>query len=189
LRFYEGMFLIASQEVQRDPDLATNTILATLKKHGCEVVRNERWNERKLAYPVKRCDRGTYFVIHFNAEEGKIAALRRDCQLSEMILRTMITLCPVPLEKLPPVGTGPKEEVRPAPRRAEEQAPAAAQARPPQAAPPTVPGETADLSAESIDAFDIGALSQPASGKRKGQESSEKKRSETQQNTTQLEGE
>jgi small subunit ribosomal protein S6 len=138
------MFLISGSQVQKDPDLVANTLLSTLKKHGCEVLRNERWNERKLAYPVKRCDKGTYFVIHFNADEKRIAALRRDCQLSELILRTMITVCPVPLEKLPPVGTGPREEMEP--RKTQEQvAPASAQSREPGGRPEVA----------SIDAFNI----------------------------------
>jgi len=157
LKFYEGMFLISGSQVQKDPDLVTNTLLSTLKKHGCEVLRNEKWNERKLAYPVKRCDRGTYFVIHFNADEKRIAALRRDCQLNELILRTMITVCPVPLEKLPPVGTGPKEETEV--RRTQEQvAPVPAQLREPGARPEVV----------AIDAFNLEEVSPKP---RKGEDS------------------
>lgn len=168
MKFYEGMFLIASQEMQKDPDLVTNTLLSTLKKHGCEVVRNERWNERKLAYNVKRCDRGIYLVIHFNGDEKRIAALRRDCQLNEMILRTMITVCPVPLEKLPPVGTGPKEEERP--RRTQEQV-SPVPARSPES------GERPQ--AEAIDAFNLDEASPRV---RKGEESRPPRKA--QENTT-----
>lgn len=87
MRFYEGMFLVDSADVQKDSESVTNSLLTMLKKHNCEVLRNEKWNDRKLAYSIRRRDRGTYFVIHFNAEQKSIAALRRDCQLSETILR------------------------------------------------------------------------------------------------------
>lgn len=175
MKFYEGMFLVASSEVQKDPDFVNNTLLSILKKHNCEVLRNERWNERKLAYPVKRCDRGTYFVIHFNADEKKIAALRRDCQLNETILRTMITACPVPLEKLPPVGTGPKEELET--RRTREQvSPVPAQSR--------EPGAGREAEVESIDAFNLEEVSPKP---RKGEDSRLQRK--TRDDSTQLERE
>jgi len=170
------MFLIASSQVQKDPDFVNNTILSVLRKHNCEVLRNERWNERKLAYPVKRCDRGTHFVIHFNADQKKIAALRRDCQLNETILRTMITVCPVPLEKLPPIGTGPKEEMRV--RKTQEQvSPVPAQAREPGARP--------EAEAQPIDAFNLGEEISPKV--RKGEESRPQRK--TEEDITQLERE
>ncbi|MFH1422614.1 MAG: 30S ribosomal protein S6 [Planctomycetota bacterium] len=118
MRLYEGMFLVDSALVQKDGEQATNIIVSILQKHKCEVLRVEKWNERKLAYVIKKQDRGTYYVIHFNTEPSVISLLRRDCQLSESILRTMITVCPVPLEKLPPIGVGPRDEA--APRESEE---------------------------------------------------------------------
>jgi len=58
-----------------------------LQKHGAELVYSERWPDRKLAYEIKTCRKGTYYLTYFNATPEAITGLKRDVQLSERILR------------------------------------------------------------------------------------------------------
>ena len=87
---YEGLFLLNSVEAKRDWDGAAEHVRSILAKHGAETGTNYRWDERKLAYEVKRQKRGTYYLVYFTCPSEAITAIRRDCQLSETILRHLI---------------------------------------------------------------------------------------------------
>ena len=46
--------------------------------------------ERKLAFPVRKCARGTYVLAYFGAPEKAVTKLRADIALSEVILRSLV---------------------------------------------------------------------------------------------------
>ncbi len=85
---YEGLFLV-SQSAAVDLDAATAHIKGILARAEAEVIGLQKWDERRLAFPVKGQRRGTYFISYFKAPRTKLAALERDCNLSEQILRAM----------------------------------------------------------------------------------------------------
>jgi len=88
-QLYEGMFLLDSNLVSKDWASLEKHILDLLKRHGAETLYSERWPERRLAYEVKGCKKGTYFLTYFNASGTAIPELHRDIELSERILRAM----------------------------------------------------------------------------------------------------
>lgn len=87
---YEGMFLLNSVEAKRDWEDAVRHVRGILTKYGAEVGTNYRWDERKLAYEVARQKRGAYYLVYFRCPSEAIVSIRRDCELSEMILRQLI---------------------------------------------------------------------------------------------------
>jgi small subunit ribosomal protein S6 len=90
LRLYEGMFLVDNSEARKNYDGVSENIARIITKYGGEVKRSERWAERRLAYPVRRRDRGTYILVYFTASPESIMEIRRDCSIDEFILRNMI---------------------------------------------------------------------------------------------------
>jgi len=90
LNTYEGMFLLNSVEAKRDWDGTAAHVQDILKKHGAEVATNYRWDERKLAYEVNRQKRGTYYLVYFRCPTEALVAIRRDCELSEIVMRQLI---------------------------------------------------------------------------------------------------
>jgi len=89
-KLYEGMFLLDSNLAGRDwPGLETH-VNDLLAKNGATVVYAERWPDRKLAYEIKTCKKGTYYLVYFNAPPQAITGLARDCELSERILRILV---------------------------------------------------------------------------------------------------
>ena len=90
MRLYEGMFLVDNSEARKNYDAVNENITRIITKYGGEVIRSERWSERRLAYPVRRRDRGTYVLVYFNASPESITEIRRDCAIDEVILRNMI---------------------------------------------------------------------------------------------------
>ena len=90
MRMYEGLFLIDNAHASTEWDNVVKHIHDILQKNGAEILKTEKWGEKKLAYKVKGHKRGTYLLIHFNAKNSAIATIRRDFQLSDYIVRFLI---------------------------------------------------------------------------------------------------
>ncbi|MGQ9590006.1 MAG: 30S ribosomal protein S6 [Planctomycetota bacterium] len=89
-RLYEGMFLFDANLASRDWPGLENHVQDLLAKHDAELVYSERWPDRKLAYEIRGCKKGTYYLTYFRAPPGAIPGLRRDSELSERILRLLV---------------------------------------------------------------------------------------------------
>lgn len=89
-KLYEVMFLIDSAEAARDWDGIIDFVTKMLNKIGAQIVSLRKWDERPLAYPIKRVSRGTYILAYFKADGQKISELERDMLLSERIMRALI---------------------------------------------------------------------------------------------------
>ena len=86
---YEGLFLFPqaqSANLQPAVDLLTD-ILGRAK---AEVIALRKWEERRLAYEIKGNKRGVYFLVYFRAPGTALAGIERACNLSELLLRSMI---------------------------------------------------------------------------------------------------
>jgi small subunit ribosomal protein S6 len=58
-----------------------------LKEKGAEIVHEENWGLRKLAYPIKKKSTGFYFLIEFKAEGKVISELELAYKRDERLLR------------------------------------------------------------------------------------------------------
>lgn len=90
VKLYEGMFLIDSAQAASDWDGVIETITKMLTKVGAEIISIRKWDERPLAYTIKKCSRGTYILAYFRVDSQKISEMERDIQLSERIMRALI---------------------------------------------------------------------------------------------------
>jgi len=87
---YESMFLLDTNKVSGDVGAAAQQLHGLLERNHAEVLASRPWDERRLAYPVNGHKKGLYYLIYFKTEGKNIANLERDCQLNEMIVRTLI---------------------------------------------------------------------------------------------------
>ncbi len=90
MSLYEGMFLMDNRQANRDWEGSLEKVKGILTKHGAEIVRCDKWGERKLAYEIKGRRRGTYVLAYFNATGTVANEVYRECELSEMFLRAMV---------------------------------------------------------------------------------------------------
>jgi small subunit ribosomal protein S6 len=84
------MFLLDNHAVREDWNQAKAAVTDTLAKHGAEVVSARRWDERKLAYPIKRRKRATYMLTYYRAPETAGPEIRREFDLDERVLRYLL---------------------------------------------------------------------------------------------------
>jgi small subunit ribosomal protein S6 len=90
LRLYEGMFIISDTVASSDWEATVKHVEDLLRNRGAEIIKSEKWEERKFAYKLKGHKRGTYLLVYFNAAPDSISPLKRDFELSDNVLRTLI---------------------------------------------------------------------------------------------------
>ncbi len=100
MKLYEAMFVVDSNKSRQDHDKVVEELTAVIQKGGGEPVNCEKWEERKLAYPLKHHKRGTYYLSHFKSDGEIIGRIERVAQLNETVLRVMVTV-DVDGEKMP----------------------------------------------------------------------------------------
>ena len=83
---YEAMFLLGSAHAT-DVDAATKVVRGIIERHDGKVIVLKKWDERKLAYEIRGEKRGLYVIAFFTAPSVSIAAIVRDVELSDQILR------------------------------------------------------------------------------------------------------
>ena len=91
---YECMFLLDTNKVSGDVPGAAQQLHAVLEKNHAELLASRPWDERRLAYPIKRGGvshkKGLYYLTYFRAEGKDLAPLTHDLSLNEMVLRNLI---------------------------------------------------------------------------------------------------
>ena len=89
-RVYEAMFLVDSGDAAVWGDL-TKHLEGILTRSDAEIIGITRWDERKLAFTIKKRKRGTYVLAFFALKTGApLAEIDRDCGLSEKVLRAIL---------------------------------------------------------------------------------------------------
>ncbi len=86
-QIYEGMFLLDNQVVREGWSDAKALVTSTLEKHGGKILSARRWDERRLAYPIKSSLRATYLLTYYELPPEGIAGMRLDFDLSEKVMR------------------------------------------------------------------------------------------------------
>ncbi|MCC7146141.1 MAG: 30S ribosomal protein S6 [Phycisphaeraceae bacterium] len=86
---YEGLFLL-SQAASADLAASIEYLQQVLGRAQAEILVLNRWEERRLAYPIRSQKRGVYLLCYFKAPHSQIISIERDCRLSEQIVRFMI---------------------------------------------------------------------------------------------------
>jgi small subunit ribosomal protein S6 len=143
-----------------DPDLdeeqvsgAISMVEQLIGEQGGSLISVDRWEKRRLTYPIKKKYEGSHVFFRFSADPSSLTEIKRRLGIAESIMRHMIVLLE-PWEDVPAA-------VRGVPRSAAVQAPAPAEEEPPEeggaeeeAAPPSgelteeTPAEPAEGGAE-----------------------------------------
>ncbi|HPD16705.1 MAG TPA: 30S ribosomal protein S6 [Planctomycetota bacterium] len=90
MRLYEGMFLIDDARWNDNPQAAAREARNILEKNHAEVFVAEKWDERRLCYPIAGRNRAVYFLARFSASAEGLVGIERDCRLNDTILRVLI---------------------------------------------------------------------------------------------------
>src|SRR5437762_5750038 len=87
---YEAMFLLPASAAS-EVDASIKTVTGIIERHGGKIMVIKKWDERKLMYEMKKQKRGLYIIAYFTATGEAISPIERDVNLSEDILRVLVT--------------------------------------------------------------------------------------------------
>jgi len=85
---YEAMFLFPGGA---EAEASVKRVRDIIEKHGGTLLVVKKWDERKLAYEVKKQKRGLFVVAYFTGPGQAITPITRDVNLSDDILRILVT--------------------------------------------------------------------------------------------------
>jgi small subunit ribosomal protein S6 len=88
-RHYETVFIttpVLSEDQMKETVTKFRNIL---KKNDAEIVYEESWGLRKLAYPIDKKSTGFYYLIEFKVDSKVIDKLEIEFKRDERILRFM----------------------------------------------------------------------------------------------------
>lgn len=89
-RTYEGLFLVDSGQAAADWKQVTGAIETILSRSESEIISLRKWDDRRLAYEIEKKNRGTFILVYFDCDPGRISSMERDVQLSEKVIRVLI---------------------------------------------------------------------------------------------------
>jgi small subunit ribosomal protein S6 len=84
---YETLLIIDSNHYARDPGGISTQIDEIVTQAGGNVLVNRLWMEQKLAYPIDKHQKGTYWLTYFEIEGVEIPKIDRALQLYEPVIR------------------------------------------------------------------------------------------------------
>ncbi|MEE6590207.1 30S ribosomal protein S6, partial [Campylobacter coli] len=90
MKHYEVLFILKPTLTEEEVNAKLEFVKEVLVKNGAEIETVVPMGTRKLAYKIKKYERGTYFVIYFKAPTNLIAELERILRITEEVIRFLI---------------------------------------------------------------------------------------------------
>lgn len=89
MRTYELMFVVDPRVSDEDVVGLTNDYRQMITAGGTEVVKEENWGRRKLAFPIDKLNEGKYVLFYIQSQDGKtpLAAVEHRMRQNDKILR------------------------------------------------------------------------------------------------------
>ena len=92
MRRYENILIVAPDCTKEDEEDLFRRVQANIEKLGAELLKVDDWGVRKLAYPIKKKDRGHYFFMLLSMDEATVATLDKFYRTVDLILRHLFVV-------------------------------------------------------------------------------------------------
>jgi len=86
---YETGFIIAPNLSEEETSALINQMVEVVASKKGEMIKQDLWGKRKLAYPIKRFHEGFYIFFTYEATPATAAELERKFKQTDAILRFM----------------------------------------------------------------------------------------------------
>jgi small subunit ribosomal protein S6 len=113
MRTYELIFVVDPRVPDEEVVALTGEYKQMLSTGGLDVVREESWGRRKLAFPIHKLTEGKYVVLYLTSENGKssLAEVEHRMRQNDKVLRYLAVRTDLHLKRAgKPLITGPLPE-------------------------------------------------------------------------------
>ena len=84
---YETVFILTPVLSDDQMKEAVNKFKGLLTNKGAEIINEENWGLKKLAYPIQKKTTGFYVLIEFKSAPEMLATLETEYRRDEKVLR------------------------------------------------------------------------------------------------------
>jgi small subunit ribosomal protein S6 len=104
MRRYELMLILRPDVADDKAQALIDRTTRQLSAGGGQIVKVAPWGRRRLAYQIDRYREGSYHIVLFEAPAEAIAELERGLQITEEVLRHLVTRVERPTKAARPDG-------------------------------------------------------------------------------------
>ncbi|HEY3334307.1 MAG TPA: 30S ribosomal protein S6 [Candidatus Limnocylindrales bacterium] len=97
MRRYELMLIIRPDAPDEKAAAVIDRTTRYVVASGGQIVKVAPWGRRRLAYPIDRHRDGSYHIVVFESPAEAIAELERSLQITEEVLRYLVTRAEKPV--------------------------------------------------------------------------------------------
>lgn len=90
IQLYECMLMLDSGKVAGDLETFKTAVHTMLEKHKAEIMASRPWDERRLAYPIKKQKKALFYMIYIKIDSLEIKNIEHDLALNESVMRYLI---------------------------------------------------------------------------------------------------
>jgi len=87
---YENILIISPDCTKEEEEELLNRVRANLQKSGATIIKLDDWSIRKLAYPIKKKDKGHYFFLLLEMDGANLSGISKFYKNIDPILRHMV---------------------------------------------------------------------------------------------------
>jgi small subunit ribosomal protein S6 len=98
VRRYELMLIIRPDAPDEKAAAVIDRTTRYVVASGGQIIKVAPWGRRRLAYPIDRHREGSYHIVVFESPAEAIAELERSLQITEEVLRYLVTRSEKPVK-------------------------------------------------------------------------------------------
>ena len=106
MRRYELMLVMRPDSTDEQVDALVDRATRSVTESGGQVVKRSPWGRRRLAYPIGQFREGSYHIVLFDSPSTAVLEMERGLNISEDVLRHMVTRVERPLSRRSATGDG-----------------------------------------------------------------------------------
>src|ERR671915_2413225 len=110
MRRYELMLVMRPDTPDEQVDAIVDRATRSVTAEGGQIVKRSPWGRRRLAYPIGQHREGSYHILLFDAPSNAILELERGLNISEDVIRHLVTKIERPLSRRPTAAGAEEDE-------------------------------------------------------------------------------
>lgn len=111
MRRYELMLVMRPDTPDEQVDAVVDRATRSVTTSGGQIVKRSPWGRRRLAYPIGQHRDGSYHILLFDAPPPAVLELERGLNISEEVMRHLVTRVEKPLSRRPSSAAGDEMEL------------------------------------------------------------------------------
>ena len=110
MRRYELMLVLRPDAPDERASAVIDRTTRYVVASGGQIIKVAPWGRRRLAYPIERYREGSYHIVVFESPAEAIAELERSLQITEDVLRSLVTRVVKPVKARRDAAAGETED-------------------------------------------------------------------------------